>query len=275
MSLARRAKRTAKTVIRSVTHPPVTRIRLVRDLRALGVRQGGLVLVHSSLSSLGSVVGGAATVIRALLEAVGSEGTLVLPTHSWDEMEAGGRVFDAGRTRSCVGTITEVFRSWPGVVRSLHPTHSVAALGPLARDLVADHELAATPCGSGTPYSRLLDRDGQIVFLGAGLNANTAFHTIEALVGVPYLLYNAPDQFTIISDDRRSRDVTLYRHRAGIPRRFESFESQLVASGALSIGRVGPARALLLAGAAFRDTMVAAVAADPSFLLIPPLVGSA
>src|SRR5262249_17025747 len=151
----------------------------VRDLRALGIRPGGLLLVHSSLSSLGFVPGGVETVVRALIEVVGLRGTLVLPAHSWDEMEAGGRTFDVLRTETCVGAIPEAFRRRPGVVRSMHPTHSVAATGPLAAWLIADHESCATPCGPGSPYAKFLDRDGQILFLGTTLNSNTAFHTIE------------------------------------------------------------------------------------------------
>lgn len=272
--LKRLVKRTAKTLARSLTHPPVTRRGLVRDLRALGLRWGGLVLVHSSLSALGSVVGGAPTMIRALLEVMGPEGTVVLPTHSWDEMEAGCRTFDVRRTRSCVGAITEAFRSWPGAVRSLHPTHSVAAIGPLADWLTAGHELCKTPCGPGTPYARILDHDGQILFLGADLNSNTAFHTIEAVVEVPYFLYDDPDRFTIIAGDESRREIVLYRHRAGVARRFREHEDLLVEQGIVRRGLVCRAKTLLLDGLRFRDFATDALRADPTFLLAQPGAGT-
>src|SRR5205085_4877227 len=122
-----RARHMAKITRGALLNPWATRERMSQDLRRLGVRAGGILLVHSSLRSLGFVPGGALTVIRALRDALGPEGTLVLPTHTWEWMSAGSRHFDARTTPSCVGVITETFRGLPGVVRSLHPTHSVAA----------------------------------------------------------------------------------------------------------------------------------------------------
>src|SRR5262249_42288298 len=151
-------------------------------------RPGAVLLVHSSLSALGYVPGGPETVIRALIDSVGPDGTVVVPTHSWQEMEDGSRTFDVRRTGVCVGAIPEYFRRRPGAVRRLHPTHSVAAIGPISDWLTAGHESSETPCGPGSPYVKILDRDGQILFLGTSLKSNTAFHTIEALEKVPYLM---------------------------------------------------------------------------------------
>src|SRR4029078_7739547 len=123
--------------------------------------------------------GGAGAVISALRAAIGPDGTLVLPTHSWERAGHGDFTFDLMTTPSCVGAISEVFRRLPGIVRSLHPTHSVAAIGPRARALIDGHERALTPCGEGTPYARLIEAGGQILFLGATLDQNTAYHTLE------------------------------------------------------------------------------------------------
>jgi aminoglycoside 3-N-acetyltransferase len=268
--LVRAVKRSARSALRPLTHRPLTQAELVRDLRALGVSPGALLLVHSSLSSLGYVPGGAEGVISALLEAVGPEGTLVLPTHSWEEMAAGCRTFDVLRTGSCVEAITEAFRSWPGVVRSLHPTHSAAAIGPLASWLLAGHQWCITPCGPGSPYVKILDWDGQILFLGTTLDSNTAFHAIEALEQVPYLMSPIPDRFRVIADDETSHDMLVYRHRTGIARRLGDLEGWLIERGILRAGQVGPARSLLLAGGPFRDALTEAVRNDPTFLLAHP-----
>jgi len=268
--LLRAAKRSAKAALRPLCHQPVTRAKLVSDLRILGVRPGALLLVHSSLSALGYVPGGPRTVIRALIETVGPEGTLVFPTHSWEEMESGCRTFDVRRTKVCVGAIPECFRSWPGVVRSLHPTHSVAAIGPLANWLTAGHESSGTPCGPGSPYLKILDRDGQILFLGTTLASNTAFHTIEALAGVSYLMSGTGDQFAVIAEDGKSREITFHRHQAGIPRRFAELDGWLIERGIVCTGRVGSADSLLLQGSAFRDALTEAVRLDPTFLLARP-----
>src|SRR5215831_12542887 len=119
----------------------------VTDLEALGVRPGGSLMVHSSLSSLGYVPGGVTAVIEALQRAIGPRGTLAMPAHSWERAGKGDFTFDVRKTPSCVGAISESFRKIPGVVRSLHPTHSVAALGPRAGFLTEGHENASTPCG--------------------------------------------------------------------------------------------------------------------------------
>src|SRR5262249_52641015 len=140
-------KQFARRAMRPITRPRLTGATIAADLRALGVRRGGILLAHSSLSALGYVVGGPRTVIRALREAIGPKGTLVLPTHTWEWMETGCRTFDVNATRACVGAIPEALRAMPGAVRSLHPTHSVAAIGPRARPLIDGHELCATPCG--------------------------------------------------------------------------------------------------------------------------------
>src|SRR5262249_15671446 len=115
--MLRRSKRMGKKLLRPLMNPWLTRGRIVADLQELGLKSSGILLVHSSLSALGVVAGGARTVIDALGESLGTQGTLVLPTHSWEVMDSGCRVFDVRQTPSCVGAITEKFRAMPGVVR--------------------------------------------------------------------------------------------------------------------------------------------------------------
>jgi aminoglycoside 3-N-acetyltransferase len=81
-----------------------------------------------------------------------------------------------------MGLLTELFRRMPNVVRSIHPTHAVAAWGKDAAAIVADHHLARTPCGDGTPYARLLERRGKILLLGVDISSLTFYHTIEELL---------------------------------------------------------------------------------------------
>ena len=122
-----------KTTLRVASKSWSTQGRITTGLRELGVKPGGILMVHSSLSALGYVPGGTRTVVESLRHALEPNGTLVMPTHSWEVMEKKGcRIFDARSTPSCVGAITEAFRAMPSVKRSLHPTHSVAAIGPLA-----------------------------------------------------------------------------------------------------------------------------------------------
>src|SRR5467141_3960112 len=132
---------------------------LKRGLVQVGVLPGDTLMVHSSFDSFAGFRGAPADVIRTLQDAVGPDGTILMPTLPFNgtavDYAATEPLFDVRRTLSRQGLITEVFRRSPHVVRSLHPTHSVAAWGRKARELIADHELAGTPCGRATPWGRL------------------------------------------------------------------------------------------------------------------------
>jgi aminoglycoside 3-N-acetyltransferase len=152
-------------------------------LRKLGVQQGDVLLVHSSFDRFGGFTGKATDVIHILQEAVGFNGTILVPTMPFNgsavEYVSQGKVFDPLRTPSCMGLITELFRRSAGVMRSIHPTHAVAAWGAKAQEMIADHYLAGTPCGRQTPYGRLIDYNGKILFLGKDIGVMTFYHTIE------------------------------------------------------------------------------------------------
>jgi aminoglycoside 3-N-acetyltransferase len=267
-----RFRRTAKRILRPITSRWLTRRWLARDLQRLGVRRGGILVVHSSLSCLGFMLGGPRAVILALLDAIDPEGTLMMPAHTWEWMEAGCRCFDARSTPCCVGVIAEAFRRWPGTVRSLHLTHSVTALGPLAEELIVGHELARTPCGPGTPYLNALERDCQILHLGLGLQYNTEFYTIEALAEVDYQMRERPEEFTIVDMSGAAHNLRVYRHRRRIPHRpFGELEPCLLEQGVLRKGLIrGHAPCLLLRGRAFLETMLPILQRDPGFMLKRP-----
>ena len=144
-------------------------------LRQLDVVPGDVLMVHSAFDRFLGFQGGPVDVVRALQEVVGVRGTLLMPTIPFQgtavDYALGNPVFDARQTVSRMGLITEVFRRSPGVVRSSHPTHSVAVWGSRADAIIAGHEHAETPCGRGTPYGRLQEYDGKILL--AGVPANT------------------------------------------------------------------------------------------------------
>lgn len=117
------------------------------SLELMDIKKGDILLVHSSLTSIGYVEGGAETVIDALLETVGEEGTIVMSTLTgWFEP------FDSGSIPSAVGKISERFRLRKNAFRSLHPVHSVAAIGKHAEYITEGHENCETGCGAGTQY---------------------------------------------------------------------------------------------------------------------------
>ncbi|MEE9229538.1 MAG: AAC(3) family N-acetyltransferase [Acidobacteriota bacterium] len=182
-----------------IDRSPITKSSLQRDLNSLGVKPGLTVTVHSSLSSIGWVVGGSPTVVRALFEAGGDQGTLAMPSatpHSsdpatwtdpqipeaWlDKVRQELPVFDCQTTPTEMGAIPESFRTWPGTLRSNHPLESVCARGPLAAEITSEHPLAFSE-GKGTPFEKLYKLDSWVLLLGVGFNRCTALHFAESLV---------------------------------------------------------------------------------------------
>lgn len=157
------------------------------DLRGcladIGVEPGDTLLVHSSFDAFEGFTGRPSDVIAALVDAVAPEGTLLMPTLPFSGTAVAWArdhpLFDVARTPSRMGLLTEMFRRMPGVLRSAHPTHSVAAFGKDAEAMIAGHHLARTPCGRESPFARLLDRNGKILFLGADISSLTFFHCAE------------------------------------------------------------------------------------------------
>jgi len=246
---------------------PVTRSRIARELRALGVAEGDVVMFHTRLSAIGWVPGGPQTVIEALLDVVGASGTLMTycgwheaPPYEWttwppewqEAVRAEQPAFDPARSVSDhdVGRLPEALRLWPGARRSRHPDVSFAAVGALARELTDDHPWD-DPHGPGTPLARLVDHGGRVLLLGAPLDTITLLHHAEALAEAPgkrFVDYEQP----ILVDGRR------------VWRRFRDIDS---ADGAFDYSGVVPAdewpftviaRELLAAGFGVRGAVGAA-----------------
>ena len=233
----------------------VGRRTLVTGLRELGLRSGDLVCVHTAFRSIGYVVGGPATVVQALEEVVGSTGTILMPAYSaggmtinWVKSTSG---FDVRRTPSDLGVLPEFFRVQPGTVRSHHPTHSVCGRGPLAAEILRDHEKAPRPFGDGTPFMRLIERGGKGLILGARLHNFTTLRTIEDHLGDAYPLKPyLPETYPIeVVDEAGNRSVarTLVPDPALGPRRNgDVLLPFLREKGLIREGRVGRANAILV-----------------------------
>lgn len=239
------------------------------ELTACGVRRGGILLVHSSLSSMGYVPGGAETVIRGLLEALGEEGTLLLPALSYETVHAQQPVFDIRRTPSCVGAITEHYRVRPGTLRSLHPTHSVCGVGPLAPTLLGEHHLDDTPCGAHSPFRKLRDMGGQILFLGCGLRPNTSMHGVEEVTHAPYL-FGGMVTYRLICEDGSSLSYTCRRHAfVGWRQRYDRVRHLLASGTEIREGRVLQATIYLLEAQALWQRAAAAMRQEPFYFVEP------
>ena len=176
---------------------PATVASLSSDLRRLGLDSGDLVIVHSSLSALGWVVGGAQAVAMALLETVGETGTVVVPTHTghltdpaqwsnppvpeaWlDAIRDAMPLFDPAMTiPRQMGAVVECIRMHPDAIRSSHPVVSFAAVGPRAGEILEDHPLTPS-LGEGSPLAKLYDLDAKVLLIGVGHANDTSIHLAE------------------------------------------------------------------------------------------------
>jgi aminoglycoside N3'-acetyltransferase len=223
------------------------RAALVAQLRALGVREGGLLLVHTSFRAVRPVEGGPAGLVAALREALGPDGTLAMPSWTGDD----AAVFDP-RTTPCaadLGVTADRFWRGPGVLRSAHP-FAFAAAGPLARRIV-ETPLPLPPHAPGSPVGRVHDLDGQVLLLGVGHDANTSLHLAECLAGAPY---GVEHHVTVAREGRAER--IAYRENDHCCARFALADGWLRGRGAQAEGPVGHAHARLFRA---RDAVAAAV----------------
>ena len=240
--------------------------RMADALAALGVRKAGTLLVHSSLKSLGPPPVGPETAVQALLEALGSGGTLLMPALSYETVSAGNPFFDVANTPSCVGALTEFFRRREGTRRSVHPTHSVCGIGRNARLLLGDHERDATPCGANSPFFKLPKVAGQILFLGCGLKPNTSMHAVEELVEPPYLYAGWVD-YRVRLDDGTDTTMRVRSHNFnGWQQRYDRIDTVLAGNGIRS-GQVLAAPCHLLEASVFWRKALATMKANPLFFV--------
>lgn len=235
----------------------VTKKDILRGLKEIGLNEGDVVVVHSSLSSFGEVEGGATAIVDAILEALGPTGTLVAPVFNYRP-----EIFDPATTTSLVGKITEEVRARPNAIRSLHPTHSVAVIGPLAREITEGHE-KTTSFGRDSALFRVLQMGGKILQLGVTHTSNSMIHVAEEIAGVPYLDKKRYVGFKTAS----GKIMHKWIRRPGCSKGFDVIEDALQQKGAIVQTMIGNCRARLMTARAVVDATVEALKADPEALL--------
>lgn len=171
---------------------------ILSAFRSLGIKEGMNIMVHTSLRSIGYVCGGAQTVIEALLESVGTEGTVMMPTQSWknldpetgvhwevpesewDSIRKNWPAYDKDITpTNTMGAVSEMFRKWKGTLRSNHPARSVAANGKNAGFLTENHDLSDI-FGETSPIAKLYNLGGYVLLIGVGYDKNTSLHLADS-----------------------------------------------------------------------------------------------
>ena len=241
----------------------VTLDRLIGEFQNLGLGKGSRLALHSSLKSIGFVLGGPETVVRALMQVVGPEGTILMPVFSRPAPR-----FLMSETPSRTGLVTETFRRMPGVVRSPHPTHSVAVWGDRAQEIADGHE-QASGLGVDSPFRRLAKMGGLVVFVGCNSRSSSIVHVAEAIAQVPYLNVSYPGYdvpMTVVYPDGRER-VVEPRENPGDSSGFLVVEEELRRRGLVREAMVGQARTMVMKGADVIETALELLRQDLAALL--------
>jgi aminoglycoside 3-N-acetyltransferase len=258
---------------------PFGKDNLLAGLRALGVRAGDKLLIHSAANSIGPVKElvrapdtGMRWLLDALLEGVGPDGIVAVPTFTktFKSEQDGptGDVWNPARSPSRVGSFTNYVWQQPGAARSDHPTHSIAALGRRAKEFCSGHswrEGASTFDRRG-PWGRLVDWDGRILWIGTAMKTQTAVHVVEDWLRLPYMATCV----ALVDDAGTVREVEVTQSPAG-PRDFyrDGSRCELAwnASGLGRRGRVCKAACQLMGAGEFIDWLRNALLKDPGLLL--------
>ena len=221
-----------------------TKADLKHDLAAMGLTGNETILIHSSMKSIGPVEDGADTVLDAWMEFF-AEGLLLLPTHTWRFINEANRGCDVRRSPCCVGILPELFRQRPGVVRSLHPTHSMAA-------------------------------HGKVLLLGVTHARNTFIHSVEEVLNVPNRLTDKPLQMTVVDEAGAQHTVYMRRHynaqQPHISEDFVKLEQAYLDCGAARNTKFGDAKCILCdAEGIFRVTRHV-LAPNPEAFVTEPVI---
>jgi aminoglycoside 3-N-acetyltransferase len=254
------------------TRATATRESIAADRARVGVEPGDVIFLHSSLKSLGWVEGGAEAVVDAFLDAVGAEGLIAVPTLTatfalgcmYRDLVV--YAFDPNETPSRVGKITDTLWRRPNAYRSAHPTHSIAAIGKRAEELVRGHGDSST-FGLDSPYRRLMERGAKLLFLGVDLRCNTMLHAIEDWLDLPYM---QPEQAVVKGPEGEPQVVTVAKCPMGdrdFYQRDSKVEQLLEQSGLIRRGQVAEAQIMWLPSQEMVRVVTEALRERPDLLL--------
>lgn len=243
----------------------VTQKMLVTQLKGMGIKKGDVLLVHASLSKMGYVEGGPKTVVDALLEVVGEEGHLLMPNSPNASLQLdyirNVAVFDVKESPSKLGAISEYFRKLPNVIRSEHPTEPVSCVGHNAMYFVKDHFGAITPYSRTSPFYRVAEQGGKILYIGVTLdNAGTSLHILEdAVENFVFPVY--ADEVFDVQVKRANGQIETMRTRVHNPeqsakRKCDELIPLFEENGVLKHVMLGEAKTLLVQAKEMVDCML-------------------
>lgn len=243
-------------------------------LQRLGLVPGDVVMLHSSLSSMGYVDGGADAAVDAFLEVLGQAGTLVVPSYpesGWmlDRIRS-GRVFDHAHDSTDAGAIPRAVLARPERMRSYEPVGAVAAIGAAAEAITRLEPESYDSCGPLSPFGKMLDLGAKIVLLGVDLNCCTHMHALESIAKLPYPLTRKRYPWKTLLADGTFVSGQEHCHSKGVPRLYTRFEPVLVERGLLTIMQIGKAQVRMIPARTLIEAGLDVLSRDPTFLLTDP-----
>lgn len=228
---------------------PWTSNVLAEHIESAGINRDQDVILHSSLKSVGKTESGPSTVIDALLSVIGPSGNLMVPTFTYSLPAWKGEPFNVKTSRARTGAIPEYVRHREDAIRSFHPTHSVAVIGPDSA-AITEHHLQATPLGKESPFGRMLERRAKILMLGTRQDTNSSLHLCEVTAALPYVQIcfseSANHETAWYHDDKQEIRFTRIYEVPGCSRGFRAIEMALINRGILKMVQIGNAQCQLL-----------------------------
>ena len=221
----------------------LTKTQLRTFLKEKGILPSDTVVIHISMRAVGEVECGCDGIIDAVKDYL-SDGMLVIPTHTWANVDQNQPIFNVKTTAPCIGALPTVASKREDGVRSLHPTHSVAVFGKNAREFVRGEQFSTSPAPVGGLWSRLYDVKAKILLIGVGLNRNTFIHAVDEMLDLPDRL-EPPIPLTVIDELGNEYEVNFRKHGFTGSENFGKFKDALDHHGALSYGKLGNADVMI------------------------------
>jgi len=237
---------------------PISKVDLINDFQNMGISAGMNIMIHASLSKIGWVIGGAPTVVDALIDLIGERGTIAMPAATpyclhpsdWNDHKINENwipkiakhlpVFNKYTTPTTMGVIPETFRNWPGTLRSDHPISSVCARGKIAAEIIKEHRLELSE-SVHTPYEKMYESDFYILLLGVGFNRCTMLHFAESKSKNPRFTQS---RYPVIRSNKKQwiKVVDMANDNST---HFPKIGKEILLTKKISQGRIGAANSML------------------------------
>lgn len=243
-----------------------TKNSLLKDIEQAGIRKNGTLLIHSSMKAVGEVDGGGDTVLDAFIEYM-KDGLLLFPTHSWSDKNLRDGIYDPKTEPACVGILPNLFMKREGAFRSMHPTHSVTAMGSRAQTYVLRDNDVHTPCPRNGCFGGLYDEEAQLLFLGATLKTNTFIHGIEELLDIPDRINPQSRKIKLLFEGGDAREIELHGHystRGDVSQNYDKLLIPMLRMGIAKEVKIGDAVSYVVEVKPMTDWVMGLLEENPS-----------